>query len=205
MTRSLRRRIDDALCAFATGHSRRDLERVRRRRVWCISERLALWHEREAVGASDWYAEERRSRAAALRGGAQDFLHALDGPRLRGLSQLLFVDGICKESVWKSDLAERLGFDSYSEIPRDLLESIGLKPGKYPHDLTQGLFHHEGFSFGFEELYPNRIYRHRESFLFWWRGVRKAIRARVEDVKARFRRSFRAAALAFFSASTGPP
>ncbi|MCC0035452.1 MAG: hypothetical protein H6887_09350 [Hoeflea sp.] len=205
MTRSLFRRLDDALCAFATGHSRRDLDRVRRRRVWCLAERLALWHEKRAVGASDWFAEERRSRAAALRGGAQDFLHGLDGPRLRGLSQLLFIDGICKENVWKADLAERLGFECYSEIPPNLLEGIGLKPGKYPHDLTQGLFEYEGFCFGPEELHPNRIYRHRDSFLFWWRGVRETIRARVEDVKARFRRSFRAAALAFFSASTGPP
>lgn len=49
---NLLRRIDDALCAFATGHSRRDLDRARRRRLRLLCERM-LAEDRRRIANDD--------------------------------------------------------------------------------------------------------------------------------------------------------
>lgn len=54
MKRSLARRLSDAICAFRTGHSRRDLDRVRMRRFRLLGDRLAMRDERRSVDAGAW-------------------------------------------------------------------------------------------------------------------------------------------------------
>jgi hypothetical protein len=49
MSWPLLRRLDDAWCALCTGHSRRDLDRVRMRRFRVLGDRLVARHLAEAV------------------------------------------------------------------------------------------------------------------------------------------------------------
>ena len=51
---SLFRRLDDATCAFLTGHSRRDLDRVRRRRLYLLGRRLVASQQKDAEWAQKW-------------------------------------------------------------------------------------------------------------------------------------------------------
>ncbi|WP_146119542.1 hypothetical protein [Phyllobacterium phragmitis] len=51
---SLLRRFDDAACAFCHGHSRRDLDRVRRRRLLLLGQRLVASRERRAEWAESF-------------------------------------------------------------------------------------------------------------------------------------------------------
>lgn len=64
MKRPLLRCLDDAICAFVTGHSRRDLDRVRMRRFQLLAGRIVLRHY-AAAEATDWGFLATRLRASA--------------------------------------------------------------------------------------------------------------------------------------------
>lgn len=51
---SILRRLDNAACAFLTGHSRRDLDRVRRRRLYLMGRRLVASRQKDAEWAQKW-------------------------------------------------------------------------------------------------------------------------------------------------------
>lgn len=89
----LLRRLDDALCAFVTGHSRRDMDRVRMRRLALLGGRLSARLRREAsvhresLFLGDILAEHKSASADA----ADSLVRAILDHRDRSVAAILLA------------------------------------------------------------------------------------------------------------------
>lgn len=175
---SLRRRFSDAACAFQTGHSVRDLERVTRRRLVLLATRAADTIDREAAAEpSDYAASSLRSWSARLREAVESYLKCLNREREATL--------LCRLDIRRIEMARRRWeetadfeavdrFDDGTSAGRDALWFL---PGEFAAKLHKGLFEDPGFYLG---LYEQRIgvwNWHR--FLRWVRQGCKAGAVRV--------------------------
>ncbi|MBB5703576.1 hypothetical protein FHS76_003483 [Ochrobactrum daejeonense] len=90
------RRLDDAACAFLTGHSRRDLDRVRLRRLKILVRREIARLEREAR-EHEYYSFRAtfcRSLAQSLASRLEGVVNRVDGESYRILLDHLHIERI---------------------------------------------------------------------------------------------------------------
>lgn len=90
MSRRLSRRFADALCAFRTGHSVRDLDRVRTRRILLLGRRMAERLRREAHSyRGDALGDMVASHREVLADDTERLVHALAKPGQREIAAVL--------------------------------------------------------------------------------------------------------------------
>lgn len=146
MSRSLLRRLDDAFCAFRTGHSRRDLDRVCRRRLELLGSRLVKRHERSAekvVFARELFGELAKSaldllenfRQSRGRTGAADLLKTLEIERSRLRSsrmgmwaQVCSFDGADEYTIEHLKAVPVFSDERYGKLFEGLREQLVLDP-----------------------------------------------------------------------------
>ncbi len=94
--KSLFRRLDNAACAFLTGHSRRDLDRVRLRRLKILVRREIARLEREAREHEhfSFRATSCRSLAQSLASRLEGIVDRVDGDAYRVLLDHLHIERI---------------------------------------------------------------------------------------------------------------
>lgn len=152
MSRRLSRRLADALCAFRTGHSVRDLDRARMRRLVLLGGRMAQRLRREARSfRGDALGDMVASHRDELADKAERLVHALAQPGQREVAPVLLhqlqVDrahlyvvrvrqwrdvradnGPGDEVVQRADILPALSGERYGKLLEGLVEHRMLDP-----------------------------------------------------------------------------
>lgn len=152
MSRRLSRRLADALCAFRTGHSVRDLDRVRMRRLLLLGGRMAQRLRREARSfRGDALGDMVAGHRDELADKAERLVHALAQPGQREIATVLLhqlqVDrahlyvvrmrqwrdvradnGLGDEVVQRAHILPALSSERYGKLLEGLVEHRMLDP-----------------------------------------------------------------------------
>jgi hypothetical protein len=155
---SLLRRLDDAVCALATGHSRRDLDRVRKRRLQILGGRMIV-RRFERAERHDLFRDFLLADAESAMHLVRDIANG--GHRLHGaaLLQQLEVDRSLLRSARMRGWAQ---VDAVQRADEDAIEFLKTAPvfsdecyGK----LHEGLLH-RGVA--------NRLQHHKRVCVRYW-------------------------------------
>ncbi|MCV0429285.1 MAG: hypothetical protein K5905_27870 [Roseibium sp.] len=160
---TFKRRIADAACAFQTGHSVRDYDRVYQRRVVLLSRRIVNEKRREATQSPNT-AEHILAYADMIEDALNRYDKGFESASLPFLQYLLFV-----QRSWSAfGEAEALGV----EFSEGLLQSVRshdepnlVSPFKFDGKIYEGLFEDGSFDLFFNKHFFGRWNWHR--FLRW--------------------------------------
>lgn len=184
MSRRLSRRLADALCAFRTGHSLRDLERVQTRRLILLGRRMAGRLRSDARSfRGDFLGDMVAERREALANETERLVHALAQPGQRAVAAVLLhklqIDRANLYAVRVGQWRDvRLGC-GLADDHLNLLRVLPSLPGEGYGKLLEGLVEHRMLDAFQKELgfciWPG----HRILLAFSsWRGSRASGEAR---------------------------
>lgn len=148
MTRSLSRRLDDALCAFATGHSRRDIERVRRKRLALRAMRTARAMRAYVAATSgpdylqDWLDElnaKTLASASAFDDVAHRLLVGLECESEAALLNELYIHSAARYARARRDLLDIDAAKGGLDVVAGEREALGVAPRESKGKLHKGL------------------------------------------------------------------
>lgn len=146
--RSLLRRIDDALSAFATGHSRRDMDRARRKRLALRALRTARAMRAYVEASSappflqDWLDElnaEKLASAAAFDDVAHRLLVGLECQPEAVLLNDLYIHSAARYARWRRDLLDIDAEKGRVDVVPGQGEAAGIAPGESKRKLHKRL------------------------------------------------------------------
>jgi len=190
MTRSLFRRLDDALCAFATGHSRRDLDRTRRRHVALHGLRCArgLIHYADVLdepwregGPPSGMGKWDRSRAKTAKRLARRLVQGSCRASEAALRQIVHIQPEGR-SVRACDRIQNCADRELSDELLDIVDRTVTGPeietAERNGHFYQGFLQKKAFDLLHDKLLGWRWYRHRmHPFLFYGLQLFRPLRA----------------------------
>lgn len=172
----LARRLDDALCAFRTGHSRRDLVRVNRRRLQLLCER-AIESSQKEIDA-DWtglVGTVAQPALDAFRDDLQRFLQCPDSIVQRRLAQRLDLRRARLHGCRLDELARRKAGSNIVDAAFHYVDALSIPPATTYGKLYEGLLEERPFDrFLGKEVFRG-LDRHR---ILRWLKLRWAFRVR---------------------------
>lgn len=138
MSRSLLRRLDDAFCAFRTGHSRRDLDRVRVRRLTLLGRRWVERQERIAA-ENEFFQEYFRGSAQSSRDLFEKYAQSRGRVGSAALLQSLEVERLCLRSRRIGLWAQVGSLDGPDEYTLQQLKAAPVFSDEFYGKLYEGL------------------------------------------------------------------
>lgn len=157
MSVSLRTRLANAACAFQTGHSVRDLRRIRKSALMLLARRLAERHRRQAaMVSSETLRASALSRAEALEDAVERLSKSSDRALETFLAHTLDIDRACLRNFWRSKTAQRIGLGHLDEFSGDDREVIRMAGGELRCQLYESLFEDRRFDFLADEQFVGR-------------------------------------------------
>lgn len=157
MSVSLRTRLANAACAFQTGHSVRDLRRIRKSALVLLAQRLAARHRREAsMVSSETLRASALSRAQALEDAIKRLSKASDRQVETFLSHALYLDRAFLRTLWRSETAQRIGLGHLKEFAGNDREIVRMAGGELRCKLYESLFEDRRFDFFADEQFVGR-------------------------------------------------
>lgn len=177
MSASLRTRLANAACAFQTGHSVRDLRRVRKSALLLLARRLAERHRREAaMVSSETLRASALSRAEAIEDAIKRLSKASDRKIETFLSHALDLDRAFLRTLWRSETAQRVGLGHLDEFSGNDREILRMAGGELRCQLYESLFEDRRFDFLADEQFVGRWDWHH-FFHFVRFQIRRAVRS----------------------------
>lgn len=152
----LARRLDDALCAFRTGHSRRDLVRVNRRRLRLLCERAIESGQREID--ADWtglVGAVEQPALDAFRDDLQRFLQSSESIVLRRLAQRLDLRRSRLHDCRLDELARRKAGSNIVDAAFHYVDALSVPPAKSYGKLYKGLLEERPF----DRFFGKKVFR----------------------------------------------
>ena len=140
MSRALLRRLDDAFCAFRTGHTRRDLDRANRRRLQLLCERAIASETREMDDdRTGLVGIVLAPRLDAFRDDLKGFLQGRDRGAHRRLAERLDLRRASLQRSRLDELAYRKAGGSLVDAALYSVELLSIPPANTYGKLYEGL------------------------------------------------------------------
>lgn len=163
----LSRRIADALCAFETGHSVRDLDRCQRRRMRLLGDRLSARLQREADDAAGWPFGENSFFLRHARALAQEAVDLTDRAVIgkdrvaqARLAKKLDIERASLDARRRQEWREGERIELLPDGDIRSLEPLGITPVELQGRFHKGLTERRSLYLGFHEQGFCRRYWH---------------------------------------------
>lgn len=162
MSRSLLRRLDDAFCAFRTGHSRRDLDRTNWRRLQLLCER-AIASDQTQIDTDETALVGSLSAQIldAFRNDLQRFLQSRDRSIHCVLAKRLYLRRYSLHCRRLDEFARRKAGGNIVDAALYYAEALSVPPAKTYGKLYKGLLKERPFDHLFRKQFFRGLDGHR--------------------------------------------
>lgn len=162
MSRSLLRRLDDAFCAFRTGHSRRDLDRTNWRRLQLLCERAIASDQKQIdTDETGLVGSVSVQILDAFRNDLQRFLESRDRSIHGVLAKRLYLRRSSLHCRRLDELARRKAGGNIVDAALYYVQALSVPPAKTYGKLYKGLLKERPFDHLFRKQFFHGLDGHR--------------------------------------------